>query len=169
VDTIYSGTDVYSVSAYDTHGNVSIPSSSVTVTFTAPSPSAATPSSGLTSEQIDSILSLLASFGANSTTIANVRAVLTGTGGAISGSVSSSSFAYNLTLYQTDPEVKTLQQFLNAHGFTITSTGSGSPGNETTYFGVKTYTALAKFQESVGLPATGWLGPMTRAKIAALF
>jgi peptidoglycan hydrolase-like protein with peptidoglycan-binding domain len=81
-------------------------------------------------------------------------------------STSSTSFSYDLTLHQTDPEVKTLQQFLNAHGFTIASTGPGSSGNETTLFGIKTYQALEKYQKSIGLPATGWFGPMTRAAMA---
>ncbi|MFA6278607.1 MAG: peptidoglycan-binding protein [Candidatus Paceibacterota bacterium] len=78
------------------------------------------------------------------------------------------SFTRNLSLYQTNNDVKVLQQFLNTHGFSIAAGGVGSPGNETTYFGFKTYTALIKFQKSVGLPPTGWFGPMTRAKVFAL-
>lgn len=76
------------------------------------------------------------------------------------------SFTSNLKLTQTHSDVKALQQFLNARGFTVASAGSGAPGSETTYFGAKTYTALVKFQKSVGLPATGYFGPMTRAKIS---
>jgi hypothetical protein len=133
-----------------------------------------TQSSGLSSTQIASILTLLSSFGADSTTVANVKAALMGTGSTNptettstnSVSTSSTSFSYDLTLHQTDPEVKTLQQFLNAHGFTIASTGPGSSGNETTLFGIKTYQALEKYQKSIGLPATGWFGPMTRAAMA---
>ena len=183
-DTIYPpGAYIYSVSGYDTHGTVSFPSSSITVTLTNPTtPTSSTPSSevapssGLTVDQINAILSLLTSFGADNTTVNNVREVLTGAGtvtkntssASSSTSSSSSDLTYNLTLYQTNPEVKVLQQFLNAHGFTVASTGSGSPGNENNYFGVKTYQALIKFQKSVGLPATGWLGPSTRAKISSL-
>ncbi|MEI8339868.1 MAG: peptidoglycan-binding domain-containing protein, partial [bacterium] len=66
---------------------------------------------------------------------------------------------------QQTPEVELLQQFLNANGFIISQTGPGSPGHETTYFGKATKSALAKYQKSVGLPATGYFGPMTRAKI----
>jgi peptidoglycan hydrolase-like protein with peptidoglycan-binding domain len=60
-----------------------------------------------------------------------------------------------------------LQQWLNAHGFVIAATGPGSPGNETTTFGILTDKALIKFQRSQGLPATGYLGPLTRAALAA--
>jgi len=63
---------------------------------------------------------------------------------------------------QQTPEVELLQQFLNANGFIISQTGPGSPGHETTYFGKATKSALAKYQKSVGLPATGYFGPMTR-------
>lgn len=121
-------------------------------------------SSGLSSGQISSILSLLASFGVDTTTIANVRQILsTGT-----AAPHPFSFTRNLSLNQTGIDVKTLQQFLNTHGFIVASTGPGSPGNETTLFGARTYAALIKFQKSEGLPATGWFGPMTRGKIFAL-
>jgi hypothetical protein len=60
-------------------------------------------------------------------------------------------------------DVRALQKFLNTHGFTIARTGPGSPGKETTTFGSKTFQALKKFQRARGLPATGYLGPLTRS------
>ncbi len=45
-------------------------------------------------------------------------------------------------------DVKALQVFLNTHGFVITKTGQGSPGNETTFFGPATTKAVIKFQEA---------------------
>jgi peptidoglycan hydrolase-like protein with peptidoglycan-binding domain len=76
------------------------------------------------------------------------------------------NFTRNLSLHATGADVKLLQQFLNTHGFVITTSGAGSFGNETTLFGTLTYKALMKYQKSVGLPATGFFGPMTRAYIA---
>ena len=59
-------------------------------------------------------------------------------------------------------DILALQQFLNEHGFTVALTGPGSSGQETGFFGAKTYHALIKFQKANGLPATGYLGPLTR-------
>lgn len=58
--------------------------------------------------------------------------------------------AFTRTLKQGDrgTDVKALQVFLNTHGFIITKTGAGSPGNETLTFGNATAKALAKFQEA---------------------
>jgi len=85
-------------------------------------------------------------------------------------------FSYRFTLpLQLDSvgeEVKQLQIFLNKIGFTITSTGPGSPGNETSYFGVLTRDAVARFQERYlsGIPSgdRGLVGPSTRAKLNEL-
>lgn len=51
-----------------------------------------------------------------------------------------------LLLGSTNTQVKTLQQILNAKGFLVASTGTGSPGHESTYFGPATDAALKKFQ-----------------------
>jgi hypothetical protein len=52
---------------------------------------------------------------------------------------------------------------LNTHGFIISTSGSGSLGNETNYFGQKTKTALIKFQLANKItPAVGYFGPITR-------
>jgi peptidoglycan hydrolase-like protein with peptidoglycan-binding domain len=60
-------------------------------------------------------------------------------------------------------DVRALQQFLNANGFIISQSGVGSPGQETTSFGLKTQQALQRFQTAVSIsPATGFFGPLTR-------
>jgi hypothetical protein len=65
--------------------------------------------------------------------------------------------------------VRTLQQFLNKQGFTVSLTGPGSVGSETTYFGPATRQALIKFQiKNNILPATGYFGPKTKALIKSL-
>ena len=68
-----------------------------------------------------------------------------------------------LSTGQRGEDVQALQQFLNAEGFLVNTTGPGSPGQETTYFGTLTAQAVAAFQQANGLPAVGIVGPQTRA------
>ena len=95
--------------------------------------------------------------------------------GAPAASVSavSGKITTNLSVGSRGPGVKTLQQFLNTKGFTVSSSGPGSSGNETETFGSLTRTAVQKFQEqyniaSPGVPGYGTVGPKTRAKINEL-
>jgi len=84
-------------------------------------------------------------------------------------SVSTGSFTRDLQVGSTGDDVKVLQQWLNANGYQVAASGPGSPGNETTYFGVATQAALAKFQAANGItPSAGYLGPKTRAAIQAM-
>jgi len=138
-------------------------------------------SAALTEGQITSILSLLTSFGADATTIANVDASLrgnapvgNGNGGGSSASVCPYNWTRSLTTGDTGADVLALQKFLNATAATsIAASGVGSAGNETNYFGGLTASAVAKFQNMyasevlapVGLSAgTGYFGASTRAK-----
>jgi hypothetical protein len=76
------------------------------------------------------------------------------------------SFTRTLRFGMTNNDVKRLQIFLNAQGFTVAKKGAGSPGHETTYFGSLTQKALAKFQKANGItPAVGYFGPITRSFI----
>lgn len=78
------------------------------------------------------------------------------------------SFKRDLQVGSTGDDAKALQAYLNSRGFTVASSGAGSPGKETTKFGGLTRAALAKFQKSVGItPASGYFGPKTRAYIAS--
>ncbi len=75
-------------------------------------------------------------------------------------------FTKDLELGDVDPEVKLLQQYLNAKGFTVTLTGNGSKGQEITTFGPATKAALIKFQKANGItPSVGFFGPKTRGYI----
>lgn len=75
----------------------------------------------------------------------------------------SGSFERDLKLGMTGDDVKALQVYLNAKGFTVAENGPGSMGNETMKFGNATRAALIKFQMEVGIsPASGYFGPKTR-------
>lgn len=66
-------------------------------------------------------------------------------------------------------DVRTLQGLLNAKGFMVAATSSGSPGSETIYFGPATQAAVIRFQVARGiLPAVGYVGPLTRAALTTL-
>ncbi len=81
---------------------------------------------------------------------------------------SSYTFSKDLTLGSKGADVKALQQFLNANGYTVAATGAGSKGMETEYFGPATKAALAKYQAAKGItPSVGYFGPKTRAVVNA--
>lgn len=78
-------------------------------------------------------------------------------------------FVKDLKLGKNDVSVQKLQQFLNTHGYTVTITGAGSKGKESTYFGNATRAALIKFQKAQRItPAVGYFGPITRATVGSM-
>ena len=87
------------------------------------------------------------------------------------GTVATSSlytFNRDLSVSMTGPDVKALQKFLNTNGFIIAKAGPGSLGKETATFGAATRGALINFQRSVGISASGFLGPVTRDYINSI-
>src|SRR3989344_2970818 len=81
----------------------------------------------------------------------------------------STTFTKNLTVGSTGSDVKALQQFLNGKGYTVASSGPGSAGNESMYFGPATRAALAKYQAAQGIsPAVGYFGPTTMKSVNAM-
>jgi len=81
---------------------------------------------------------------------------------------SASIFARDVTVGATGEDIRALQVYLNAKGFTVAPSGAGSAGSETTMFGGLTRAALAKFQAAHGImPSAGYFGPKTRAYVAA--
>ena len=66
-----------------------------------------------------------------------------------------------LKMGSTGSQVMELQKALNAKGFVVSSTGLGSAGNESTYFGAKTKAAVMNFQAGKGLTADGVVGMNT--------
>jgi hypothetical protein len=76
------------------------------------------------------------------------------------------SFARNLQLNSRGEDVRNLQRFLNQNGFTVSTSGAGSSGNETTVFGPATRRALIRYQQANKItPAVGFFGPITRATV----
>ena len=81
----------------------------------------------------------------------------------------SCTFTKDLSLGATGEDVRCLQKYLNAKGYTIATSGVGSPGQETNQFQAKTQAALIKWQTANGIsPATGTFGPKSREKYKAL-
>ena len=86
--------------------------------------------------------------------------------------VSSTGFTFsnNLSQGMTHPDVKQLQMVLNRMAETqVSSSGAGSPGQETSYFGARTKSAVMKFQAMKGIsPTSGFVGPLTRGVLNSM-
>jgi len=99
--------------------------------------------------------------------IAALQAQITALGGGTTGTV---CFNTDLSQGMTSADVKNLQIVLNKNVSTqVASSGAGSPGHETTYFGSLTFAAVKNFQASKSIINTGYVGPLTRAQLNALY
>ena len=87
------------------------------------------------------------------------------------GSSTAVQCTFTRSLFQgaTGNDVKCLQQYLNGAGHQVAASGSGSPGNETTYFGGLTRAAVSSWQAANGVsPTAGYFGQLSQAKYNAL-
>lgn len=97
--------------------------------------------------------------------IATLQAQLGGLSGGTSSGSAQCTFTKDLTMGSTGMDVKCLQQYLNSAGHTVASSGAGSPGNETEYFGSRTQSAVSKWQAANGVsPTAGYFGSRSRAQ-----
>jgi len=82
---------------------------------------------------------------------------------ALVASAASYTFSNYLSVGSTGADVTALQNWLIAEGFSIPaiSSGAAQPG----YFGSQTQAAVEAYQFSVGIPNTGFVGPLTVAAL----
>ncbi len=120
--------------------------------------SVAAPAKALTSAEAEAIITALS---LDAGKAAAIRALVTPVSGTTMTSTSV-SFSRNLTVGNTGADVTALQTWLEARGF-LTMPAGVAKG----YFGTLTKNAVAAYQASVGLPSTGFFGPMTMAKIGS--
>ena len=128
-----------------------------------------THAAGLTSSQIQSILSILSSFGADQSVISNVQVALNGGTPTSPSSQFCYNFNSNLSMGQNGSAVIALQTALQKDGESVSITST---------FDEQTASAVTGFQQEyknyiltpVGLQyGTGYVGSYTRAKLNALF
>ena len=125
---------------------------------------AAPASAALSSTQVSAITSLLASFGVDQATIANVQGVLTGsTTPAVYSTTTPQGIDVNLMGLAkpgaNNPGVCYLQTMLAADPAVYPE------GKITCYFGPLTGAAVKRYQKKHGLPQVGIVGPLTLAKL----
>ncbi|KKR78098.1 MAG: hypothetical protein UU24_C0042G0001, partial [Candidatus Nomurabacteria bacterium GW2011_GWA2_40_9] len=78
-------------------------------------------------------------------------------------STASAAITSTLKMGMSNSQVMELQQNLNGAGFVVSTSGAGSVGYESNFFGPKTKAAVMAYQASKGLTADGVFGPLSRA------
>lgn len=104
-----------------------------------------------------------------SPTAASSAATVTTTATATPVTLPKNLFTKNFKLGSIDEGVRSLQKFLNSIGFTVSLSGAGSSGHETSTFGLATQKAVIKFQKVYKItPTIGFFGPVTRGVVARI-
>jgi len=105
--------------------------------------------------------------------VAFAQSFLQAQGSAVVASAPAGQVLRPLSFGMSGDDVASVQRSLNLRGFSVASSGPGSTGNESRYFGSATESALRRFQCDVlsvcsGTPVTtgyGAVGPRTRAAL----
>ncbi len=115
----------------------------------------------------DSVSDLTAQINSLLATITSLQAKLA----AVQGGTSTAgvTFSSDLSVGSKGTDVMNLQKVLNSSTDTQVASGSsaGAPGYETSTFGPATKAAVIKYQKKNGVSGTGYVGPLTRAKLNA--
>lgn len=90
----------------------------------------------------------------------------------LQGAPAAGACTFTRSLYvgvSSGEDVRCLQKYLNSTGYTVSSSGAGSMGNETTFFGSLTRSAVSRWQAANNVsPTAGYFGTISRAKYTAL-
>ena len=183
---VSNGSHTLTAIARDAAGNartsnpVSITVSNLSAPAPTPSPSpspsptpAPTPSPSLggggSSSETSSTPSPVGSF---TPTVPQKPALMTQTSSSCipSTTTSTSTYAFKelMSLGKVHGEVKILQQLLNSNGHTVSLSGPGSKGLETTYYGPATERAVKALQSRYKVTPTGSVGSITRLILSTL-
>jgi hypothetical protein len=120
-----------------------------------------TQAAGLTQTQVQAILTLLNAFGADSATIASVTTALNGGAPTATGQSFCHNFNSDLTVGNSGDDVTALNRVLQSSG--IDTSGNSSNFDE------NNAGDIVAFQSHYGIRQTGYVGPLTRAKLNALY
>lgn len=118
----------------------------------------------LTDAQMQSVLSLLSSFGVEKAVMQDVQNSLSGTvlGATVACPALTTTLQRGMSDATTGGQVTELQKFFAAYyGLSTQDTVTG-------YFGLVTQRTVVRFQKEQGLETVGFVGALTRAKIASL-
>ncbi|MEK7173869.1 MAG: peptidoglycan-binding domain-containing protein [Patescibacteria group bacterium] len=111
--------------------------------------------------QIQSLLATIAALQSQLNTMQGGGSMMPGAG--------QCAFTRDLTMGVQSEEVRCLQKYLNSAGHTVSTSGAGSSGNESMYFGALTRAAVSKWQAANGVsPVAGYFGAKSRAKYNSL-
>jgi peptidoglycan hydrolase-like protein with peptidoglycan-binding domain len=120
--------------------------------------------SGLTSSQVNAIISFIQSFGADQSVIDSVRAALSGGTPTSGGQTFCHTFNNDLTIGSTDKGAGDVSALNDALSIDSRVELGGDD-----VFTENTAAAVVKFQGKYGIRQSGYVGPQTRAKLNSLY
>jgi hypothetical protein len=127
----------------------------------------------LTTQQISAIMTLLQAFGADQSVVNNVQAALTGQ--PVTPPTAPQwcyTFNRDLQIGNNGNAIFQLQTALEKEGFNIADDDRPQKNGESENgfrFGESTAAAVVQFQAKYGIRQTGYVGPLTRAKLNSLY